>query len=62
MTPLISLIQLIWTEGVGENTRSQKWVADLAAMDLNNEIEGEQSEVVGCTTRRPFVAGEPTQL
>ena len=61
MTPLISLIQLIWTEGPGENGRSRKWLADLAAMDLNNEIDGEKSEVVGCTTQRVFVAGDHTE-
>ena len=64
MNPLISLIQVIWTEGVGEHERSKMWMADVAAMDHNNEIEGEKSVVVGCwgSRQEPFTAGEHTQL
>ena len=61
MTPLIPLIQLVWTEGPGENIRSRRWLADLAAMDPDNEIDGEKSEVVGCIPQRVLVAGDPIE-
>ena len=63
MHPLTSLLQVIWTEEVWGHERSKMWVADVAAMDHNNEIEGEQSAVVGCwgSSRPLFIAGEPTQ-
>ena len=57
---LITLIQLVWAEGVGDSSRSRKWKADLAAMDGRNEIDGYQSEVVGYNPIGPLIGGEPS--